>query len=294
MMQQEPHSPFLPDLPEGKRPLLGIVGHTDTGRAVEMSFSESFDRFIVDPHINTTIDDLVDVQPHIAYVCLTPPLQSSGRIDSREVEDAVLKLMKRTNSAVVLKSSVTPDVIERIIRSFSVQQDYHRFIYEPVVDDQDTLDPDYIVLGAIHSSANELLALYDMSTSIVVPDTVHIMNPIEASFFRYSISALLATKVTLYNQLYDVITKDAAGAANPLTVFKALLSDKRTGTSHWRVPSSDGRRGFNDVQMIEDVSTFTNYTSNVELLYKAREINDNYRHATKSDTTEETNNVDNG
>lgn len=298
-MNQEEQPKFLPALPEGKTPLLGVVGYGYVGKAVEASFNDNFDRFIVDPKINTTIDDLVDAQPHIAYVCVPTPMQRGGRIDSKVAEDAVLKLMKRTKSAVVLKSTVTPDVIERLIRSFSTQDDYFRFIYAPEFlkeksSIEDYLDPEFMIFGGMEQSIAELISVYRNATSIIVPDTLHAMNPVEASYVKYAINTFLATKVTFFNQLHDVMTKDTPGAVNPSVVMKGILSDKRIGNSHWRVPGPDNKRGFGGSCFPKDLSAFINFTPNMPLLDKVKELNDNYRSEYELDEREESNNVDYG
>lgn len=290
---------FLPALPEGKKPLLGIVGHGYVGRSVEASFNDHWDRFIVDPKIDTTIDQLIEAQPHLTYVCAPTPMSDSGRINATIVEDAVLKLINRTKSAIVLKSTVTPDVLERIIRSFNHEEDYYRFIYAPEFLRENSsvenyLNPDYIILGGMKESIGELMMIYETSTSILIPEKVYLMNPVEASFVKYAINTFLALKVSYMNQLYDVMTTDAAGAVNPMTVLKALLADERLGTSHWRVPGPDGRRGFGGACFPKDLSAFINYTSKMTLLEKAKEVNDVYRSQYELDEREEANNVNYG
>lgn len=297
---KENKSLFLPSVVEGKRPLLGIVGHGYVGSAVESSFGEQFERFIVDPKIGTNIDQLIEAQPHITFVCLPTPMSDSGRINATHVEDAVLKLMSRTRSAVILKSTVTPDIIERIIRSFNHQEDYHRFVYVPEFlkensSVEDYLNPEFIIIGGMESSMSELLAIYDKSTHIVLPkNNVYMMNPVEASFVKYGINTFLALKVTFFNQLFDVMTTDAGGAVDPWVVNKALLADKRLGNSHWRVPGPDGRRGFGGSCFPKDLSAFINYTSKMTLLNEAKEVNDVYRSEYELSEREEEQNVNYG
>lgn len=296
----QPNQPtFLPKLPEGKRPLLGIVGYGFVGRAVENSFTDNFERFIVDPKIGTTIDNLIEAQPHLTYVCAPTPVQDSGRIDAKVVEDAVLKLMKRTNSAVVLKSTVTPDVIERLIRSFNVEDDFYRFIYAPEFlkersSIEDYLDPEFMIFGGMENSISELLSVYRNATSVVIPTKVEVMNPVEASYVKYGINTFLATKVTFFNQLLDSMEKDAPGAVNPLVVTRAITNDSRIGNTHWRVPGPDNKRGFGGACFPKDLSAFVNYSANVPLLDKVKEINDNYRSEYELDEREESNNVNYG
>lgn len=290
---------FLPDLNEGSRPILGIVGHGYVGRAVESSFSDFFNRFIVDPNYGTTIDDLIEKQPHITFVCVPTPIDKSGRIDAKILEDTVLKLIRKTNSAIVIKSTATPDVLDRILNTVNDIVDYHRIIYSPEFlreksSQEDFLNPEFMIFGGTESSVSELLELYNSTTSICIPPSISILNPIEASFVKYAINTFLATKVTFFNQLFDVMEKDAPGLCNPHRVFKAILNDRRMGHSHWRVPGFDGKRGFGGACFPKDLSAYVNYTSNATLLGKVKEINDEYRKGYKLNEREEINNVDYG
>ena len=72
------------------------------------------EKFYVDPKHGTTIDDLLDWQPNLTFVCAPTPMADSGFIDASIVEDAVLKLLEHTTGGVVVKSTITPEIVDRM------------------------------------------------------------------------------------------------------------------------------------------------------------------------------------
>ena len=110
---------------------IGIVGHGFVGSAVDYAFTHPFvDKFIVDPKYDTNIDELIDYDQFITFVCAPTPSGENGVVDASIVEDAVLKLMEDTTSIVVIKSTVTPDVIDRLCNSL-FDDDVARLVYNP-------------------------------------------------------------------------------------------------------------------------------------------------------------------
>ncbi len=92
-MNEETQTPnqtsmFSEDPAYGKsdKSLVAIVGHGTMGKAVERSLCPHVDRFLVDPIYDITIDQLVDREPSLTFVC-TPSLPDDPSI----TVDAVLK-----------------------------------------------------------------------------------------------------------------------------------------------------------------------------------------------------------
>ena len=289
---------FLPKLESGSKPLIGIVGHGFVGRAVESAFSEDqFDKFLVDPKYNVSIDQLVEKNPNIVYICApTPSNPTTGRVDAKIVEDSVLKLLRNTDAGIVIKSTIPPDVVDRLLRSIEMDQ-IVRVIYAPeflressAVDDY--LNPEFMVFGGVRGAISELLSLYNSSTQISVPsDKVFLLNPVEASFVKYAINTFLATKVTFFNNLWDAIINDGFGACNPNSILRAVVADSRIGNSHWRVPGQDGKRGYGGACFPKDLNGFIGFTSHMPLLEKVKEINQEYRSGYEAGEREKQQNI---
>ena len=261
---------------------IGIIGHGFVGKAVEYGFTHPANEFmLIDPKLGTSIDDLVEWQPNLVFVCTPTPMRSSGKVDSTITEDAVLKVMYHTQAGVALKSTCTPDVIERILMSIDTEEDkryLNRFCYNPEflteanAFDQFTSQP-YIIVGGESQACQALLSLYEDYSNVTVGGVFQ-CSAIEASIIKYSINSFLALKTTFFNELYDLC--DDAGVFYS-KAMKGMMMDGRVGYSHMKVPGHDGRRGFGGACFPKDTKALTVYSDRMTLLESAIEINNKYR-----------------
>ena len=299
---QLPFFPTDPDYGTGERPLVGVVGHGFVGKAVERSFLPTVDRFLVDPNYGTDIDQLIERQPSLTFVATPTPSGANGRIDAKDTIDAVLKLLRNTQSAVVLKSTVTPDVMDKLMRTIEADKNIQRFVYAPEFlteknADADFANPKYMVFGGMQHSCNQLVEFYHYNTFVQLPKNteddggIHITTPVEASFVKYAINCFLATKVTFFNQLMDACA-DESWSVNPLMVAKAVAAEPRIGGTHWRAPGPDGKKGFGGACFPKDIAAFTQYTDKCSLLEKVIEINNDYRKDVERDDREVAQNIE--
>jgi len=277
--------PMNPEYGKGDKPLIGIVGHGFVGKAVERSFLPDIDRFLVDPNYSTNIDQLVEQEPSLVFVCTPTPVGSTGRIDAAATTDAVLKLIRSTEAGVVLKSTVTPDIVDKIARTIGDQA--ARFIYAPEFlteknADAEYCNPKYMVLGGTPASCSALLEFFHYNTYMVLPKNqeddggIHMCHPVEASFVKYAINCFLAMKVTFFNQLLDAC-EDESWSTSAAIVAKMVASEPRIGGTHWRAPGPDGKKGFGGACFPKDLSAMTSYTDKMSILEKVQEINNKYR-----------------
>ena len=287
-----------------EKPLVAIVGHGFVGKAVERALHPEVERFLVDPNYNTTIDQLLSREPVLTFVCTPTPTTSKGRIDAAVTVDAVLKLITHTKSAVVLKSTATPDVIDKICRQVEQSGNAGRFVYAPEFlteknADHEYCHPQYMVFGGMEQSVSELLQFLDTNSYIIFPKNteddggIHVCHPVEASFVKYAINAFLAMKVTFFNQLWDAMA-DEPYSVQPLKVLKMLAAEPRLGNSHWRVPGPDNKRGFGGACFPKDVAALTTYSDKLSLLEHVLDINNEYRKEYDLDSREVEQNIDFG
>ena len=146
---------------------LAVVGHGFVGQAVEYAFTHPLVSFFaVDPKYNTSIDDLKGFNPHIVFVCAPTPEGDNGSVDATIVIDAVQKALIHTQSLVVVKSTVTPDIIDRIYTSMD-KTHIDRFVYNPEFLTEsnaksDFVNADYHVFGGSENATHELSDIYDI------------------------------------------------------------------------------------------------------------------------------------
>ena len=276
---------------------LGIIGFGYVGKAVDYIFStDMVDKFVVDPKYNeNTLQDLCEWQPNCVFICLPTPSKDDGSIDSKAIDEAVMRLVNQTDAFIVIKSTVTPDVIDRLSRIDG------RIVYNPEFLTEgnakvDMLEARYRVVGVQQQEAgSHLEGLYNFF-SIANPAQMITMSPVEASFFKYAVNNFLAMKVTFMNQLKEVMD-DFGGSYNQLS--RALMADQRLGYSHMKIPGHDGKKGFGGACFPKDLSAFISFADrktgvDLELLKTVRSVNNEIRSQYELDDREKANNVDYG
>jgi len=281
---------------------LGIVGHGFVGRAVEYAFTHPLvDLQIADPKYNSSIDDLVEFDPMCVFVCAPTPMNAeTGFVDASIVEDAVLKLIEHTEALVVVKSTITPDIIDRLYNSM-FEDGVDRFVYNPEFlteksAEEQFVNADFHVLGGTDRGTAELTQIYDIF-SLCKSDTYYRMSAAEASFVKYGINAFLATKVTFFNQFFDLV--NMFGCSYNI-VTRAMGSDPRVGIGHTRVPGYDRKRGFGGACLPKDTTALLKFSEikdeegnvvSFDLLKSVLDINNRYRQNYELDEREKVNNI---
>ena len=155
---------------------------------------------------DTTIDDLVNYKPIMTFITAPTPMHDNGTVDASIVEDAVLKLIKHTKSLVVIKSTITPDVINRLYNSIH-DEDKPRLTYNPEFLTENSAKEQFIfsqhhILGGVSvESCNRVIEFYNNFSLCIGKGSFITMTPQEASFVKYAINSYLGMKVTFFNQL---------------------------------------------------------------------------------------------
>jgi UDPglucose 6-dehydrogenase len=277
---------------------MGIVGHGFVGKAVEYAFThDMIEHFLVDPNYDTTIDDLIEDSPQVVFVCAPTPMSDSGFVDASIVEDAVLKLINHTNAFVVVKSTITPDIVDRIYNSIP-EEDFDRFAYNPEFLTEKSACEDFVnakfhVLGGTESACDELAKLYEIFSNCASTNFYR-MSGCEASFVKYGINSFLATKLTFFNQFKDLVSSFDCSYN---VVSRAIGADDRVGIGHTRVPGPDRKKGFGGACLPKDTTALLKFSetrtddSLFSLLENVLTINDKYRRIYELDEREKVNNI---
>lgn len=272
---------------------LGIVGHGFVGKAVDYGFTHrDVEMFYVDPLYDTTIDDLVDWQPNITFICAPTPMNDNGVVNATIVEDAVLKLIKHTKSGIAIKSTVTPDVMQRLAFTASQLGADGRFVYNPEFLTENNsiaefVSPKFSIFGGTLEAIDGLLWAYDVFSMCDINNVIK-MSPVEASFAKYAINSFLATKVTFFNQLYDA---SESMNVSYKRILRGVEADPRIGGSHTKVPGFDGKRGFGGACFPKDTKAFNKAFNKFTLLDNIVTINNEYRKKYSLDNREKAQNV---
>lgn len=273
---------------------ISIIGHGFVGKAVEFGFTHpQVEIVVVDPIHGTSVESeqqkLWDCEFH--FVCVPTPQKMGGHIDDSILKHVVDYLLENTEGVVIIKSTVTPQSLERY--------DHHRVAYNPEFLQErsalaDFVDPDFHIIGSTHhpvyglrGAGKEVQELYERYSNCNPAPFYH-MNIYEASFVKYGINTFLATKVTFFNQLFDAAQE--FGNVNFSIVSKAIGSDPRIGLGHTKVPGFDMKKGYGGACFPKDVKAFK-AANTFPLLDMINSINNDYRRDYDLDDREKQQNV---
>lgn len=244
---------------------LAIVGAGFVGKAVDFGFDKNVKKCIIDPKLGTHVELLNKFEPDVTFVCVPTPMDTNGAIDSSIVEEVVQYLISNTSGIIVLKSTVTPSTIRKIIGS-------DRFVYNPEfltekAANEDFVNPKLHVFGGYKKVTDQLEQIYKNHSSCKPCVSFH-MTAEEASFVKYGMNTFLASKVLWFNQFYDILEKFDC---NYNKVVSAIAADPRIGSSHTSVPGFDGRRGFSGACFPKDSAAFVMFARDQEIPFTVLE-----------------------
>ena len=294
-------------MPEGilSRFRIGIVGHGFVGQAVEYAFAHPLVDFnFYDPKYDTSLETLkelpADRHPKCFFICAPTPSNDDGSVNSSIVEASVVQCLHYTDALVVVKSTITPEAIDRLYSAMNREQ-VDRFVYNPEFLTEKNAKADFVnakfhVIGGMPTAARELIDVYEIFGGCQ-SDDYRRMTAYEASFVKYSINSFLSTKITFFNQLYDLVN---LYGCNFNTIVRAVGADDRVGMGHTRVPGFDGKRGFGGACLPKDTRAFLDFsthefadgtTTSFDLLEKVLDINSAFRVQYDLDEREKVNNI---
>lgn len=266
---------------------IGIIGHGFVGKAVEYGFTHrDVEKHIIDPKYGTTIDSLPD-DCDVAFVCVPTPMNDNAATLKAVVSELHNRFaLKRC--LIVIKSTITPEVIGNFAYSGVVYNP--EFLAEKSAM-HDFVNPQFHVFGGDLNDTKYLEQVYNTYSLCNPCHTFHVSH-VDASFIKYGINTFLATKVTFFNQLFDVVND--VERANFASIIAAIGSDDRIGSSHTKVPGFDGKRGFGGACFPKDCAALFKYDNRLTLLGESIRINNDYRSRYELDEREKEQNVDYG
>lgn len=272
---------------------IGIVGHGFVGSAVDYGFENPYvEKFLVDPKYGTTIDDLCDWSPNVTFICAPTPMRDDGSIDASIVIDACLKLLKHNDGGIIIKSTITPNIVKQILDAAPIESKRKRITVNPEFLTESNAKEQFVnsafqVVGGHPDSCKAVIDIYDIYSQCNKCE-FHSMGALEAAYVKYAINCFLAMKVTFFNQFYDAV-QEYSGNYN--IICRAISADPRIGKTHMKVPGYDGKRGYGGACFPKDVRAFTKFTKSLTLLEECDIINNDYRINYEKDNRELSNNV---
>jgi len=262
---------------------LGIIGKGFVGSAVANGFDKDVKQLIVDPkYTDHTIQDLAEFGPPICFICVPTPIAEDGSCDTSIANSVLSELDKLKYKGVcVIKSTIIPDYLHEFKRNYDLKIVYNpEFLTEANAND-DFLNPPFQVFGGKWRDCEVVEKAYLRHSSVRIVPTFKV-DLTTASLLKYTINSWLATKVVFFNELWKL--HQSGSSSVPWEQFTDMLSrDSRMGSSHMKVPGTDGEFGFGGHCFPKDTEAFLNYAQSknikMSVLKKATETNKKLRNS---------------
>lgn len=226
---------------------IGVIGYGYVGRATGEGFATNpknkvfwFDKFKESPN---TLVEVVDKSDFIFVAVPTPIFENYSGMDMSIVEgviDQIAPIVSGTDKIIILKSTSLPGTTRKMAKKYPGVN----FVMNPEFLTQENANADFLkpyrtVIGADSKDVGQRVQkLYET----ILPKTqpFFIIDTTSAELAKYMSNIILASKVLLANEFYDLAQKVGA---NYLDVSAAVEADPRVG-KHLGVPGPDGDRGF--------------------------------------------------
>ena len=166
---------------------LGIVGHGFVGMATDQGFDRNVEKFIVDPKLNTNIDQLSDFGPSFIFICVPTPMSDDGAQDSSIIERVIKELLEHCPKAIkVVKSTVLPSLLGELEKIDSKLVYNPEFLREKHAN-LDFVNSDMIIFGGDRNISTQVSNAYLRHSRCKTKE--HIFTDLmTASLIKYSIN----------------------------------------------------------------------------------------------------------
>jgi UDPglucose 6-dehydrogenase len=259
---------------------VAIIGYGFVGKALHNGLKNPEEVLLVDPKLNTNINDLKAFKPDTIFICVPTPMNDDGSQDASILENVINELNFLPESTlIVLKSTVLPSNIARIEIKIPNIVYNPEFLRENFAN-EDFINADLIIFGGNNDTANKKLADFYRKYTKCINTNYQFTDLISATLVKYSINTFLSTKVIFFNELFEVFSNSGA-EDNWENFIKIIKNDKRIGNSHMQVPGPDGKLGFGGACFPKDTKALLQFSKDIgkplHLLEKCISVNNNIR-----------------
>ena len=235
-----------------------IVGYGFVGKAVFNALKTKYNVVIVDPQYTTTeLKHHPDADGII--ICVPTPSLDNGGCDSSIIAN-VLDQVLHDNTPILIKSTVTPAVTEALNEIYpSLTITYSPEFLRAKTADADFLNQNYVIFGGVDPDG----FWQEVFTPVLKNCNLYFhCSPTEASLVKQATNSFLATKVSFFNQLFDLCNTSDADFS---VVRQLVTQDTRIGAGHSLVPGLDGDRGFGGACFPKDTAALLHYANSKDI-----------------------------
>lgn len=235
-----------------------IVGHGYVGSAVASIFTDE-EKVIIDPKLSDDVIANHDSEKFDAvFVCVDTPKE-----DNHGLLDNILTQVNThigSKTPVCCKSTANPNYY------YEAQQKYKKIhvLHSPeYLDSRHNIEKfqnqDFCIIGGNEKAAKKVARIFVKRLPKLKIKRVGITDIRSAALIKYAENFFLATKVTIYNELYRI--HKYLGCESTFDDFRNMAGmDERIGTSHTQVPGWDGSFGWGGHCFIKDNYEFEKFS----------------------------------
>lgn len=250
---------------------VGIIGTGITVETLRYAFTNNKVDVMVVDDMKYHLEDLIEWKPNITFICTPVIMNDDGLIEASELESTVFQLLGKTNCGVVIKTPLTPDLIERLCKM------NEKIVYSPDIafetdTMQERINPQMVILGGVYSSTQAVQEIF-YRFSTFMPQSIAHVSAVEASIIHMCRASYLEMKSVFFNQLFDVV--DEFGG-DYTTISNYIAQDHRIGPGMNRVPNFDYTRGCNRKEYSDYIKMLTRFNKRFTLLQEVDRINNGY------------------
>ena len=253
-----------------------ITGYGAVGQAIEAALS-------LHPHVEVYVDDPMKGKHFDEYheswdgidgvvVCVATPQKEDGQCETKHVQEVFDKYGK---TKYLIKSAVDPLYLKTCApRDTTASPEFLRGTTgaNPT---EDFINQEFAIYGG-----GEMRWWHELFKPVLPKlETVRFCSLEQAAFAKYVENTFLATKVTFFNEMYNIYKGMEFEDFD--VMVEAISIDPRIGLSHTQVPGPDGKFGYGGHCLPKDVAALRNAAhrscSDTPLLDAVIDTNDRYR-----------------
>ena len=234
---------------------ISVIGNGFVGGAVANGFSRLNPKvYDIDPK-RSTCSLAEALQSKFIFVCLpTPMVSAEGGEANLSIIEAFFQQASQhsvnPSSVFVIKSTVPVGTTKRLQKQFPGLRLVHNPEFLTAARaNLDFINADRTVLGGDDQDALQSLQELYAGEFPHVPTLT--MSSTDSELVKYSANCFLATKTMFFNEIKFLAEKMGATYEN---VVAGVVSDKRIGPSHTKVPGPDGDFGFGGTCFPKDIN----------------------------------------
>lgn len=243
----------------------GVIGLGYVGGAIVNAYNKknkSIHTFDIDLTKNPTCEYFYDFieKVNFIYVAVPTPMTNTGECDTSIVETVVHDIcMTEGTKTIIIKSTVPPGTTEKL----QMKYNNHIILFSPEFLTEanylnDYLNQDVMLVGKPEAVSQEIAEVV-LAEQMEIVDSVKFAKVVSSStaeLYKYVANVFLATKVSFANEMSDIARE--IGVEWDL-IQTIITNDARLGKTHWKVPGTDGHRGFGGSCFPKDISAIISY-----------------------------------